>query len=408
MRNAAIGAFLNAIPEYVFESGLLSDELTDASIGASAGQQIADNGRVHDPLDERILPASTIGGVASYGSLQGVRSYTNQAIGALATYDSVNSSAVKTMRAELYALQGYADIMLADLFCSGIPLSTLDFEQDFTYAPGLTTTEVYSHALAKFDTALALVPSDSTQIVYLAQVGRGRAFLDLNQLDSAAASVSSVPNDFHYTVFPWWGSYSFSSVEATVSDREGRNGLPYRSSGDPRTAVVQHGTNTNTDSVSYFPKKYATALTGAGYTTFIVADGVEARLIQAEAALAHQDIPTWLSILNGLRATAPIPGTTQPQPDRLPPLTDPGTSAARLDTLFTERAAWLFQTGHRQGDLRRMLRQYSAVFGGQADVYPDGLYPSLGAGVYGTDVNVPVPMAETANPYFHGCLNRDP
>ena len=39
-------------------------------------------------------------------------------------------------------------------------------------------------------------------------------------------------------------------------------------------------------------------------------------------------------------------------------LADPGTPAAREDLMFRERAFWLFGTGHRLGDMRRMIRQY--------------------------------------------------
>src|SRR5581483_874628 len=105
-----------------------------------------------------------------------------------------------------------------------------------------------------------------------------------------------------------------------------------------------------------------------------MASGVEARLIEAEAALAAGDA-SWLTILNRLRTdgtftTAPHPGdptvtdtTWGPGvgavlfPNGLPglrPLTDPGTPAARVDLLFAERAAWLFLTGHRLGDMRRL------------------------------------------------------
>jgi len=35
---------------------------------------------------------------------------------------------------------------------------------------------------------------------------------------------------------------------------------------------------------------------------------------------------------------------------------DPGTQVGREDLLFRERAFWLFATGHRLGDLRRLAR----------------------------------------------------
>jgi len=127
----------------------------------------------------------------------------------------------------------------------------------------------------------------------------------------------------------------------------------------------------------------------------VLADWVEARLIEAEAALQAGDVPTWLAKLNHLRETAITPA--------LPDTTDPGTPGARVDLLFRERAFWLFLTGHRQGDMRRLIRQYGRD---QSQVYPTGLYPG-GTGAYGSDVNAPIPALERQyNPKFTGCLTR--
>lgn len=140
----------------------------------------------------------------------------------------------------------------------------------------------------------------------------------------------------------------------------------------------------------------------------VLADGVEARLIEAEAALAASDIDTWLAKLNALRAAvrslmvaryesyeAHVPGPNNPDAT-LEPLTDPGDAAARLDLMLRERAFWLFNTGHRLGDMRRMIRSW----GHTADaVFPSGAYHK--GGTYGPDVNFPVPFNETQNPKLH-------
>jgi hypothetical protein len=85
-------------------------------------------------------------------------------------------------------------------------------------------------------------------------------------------------------------------------------------------------------------------------------------------------------------------------------LTDPGTAAGRVSLLFQERAYWLFLTGHRQGDLRRLVRQYGRS---PNAVYPSGVYLAPGTGFYGTDVTAPIPSSEYINPLFQGCQNRD-
>jgi hypothetical protein len=215
-------------------------------------------------------------------------------------------------------------------------------------------------------------------------------------------------------------------IVATVADREGGNGLPYLSSGDPRTARMDTvGSDKNFPYVlvpakwHYDPHKDPFNPCSPGdncwgdsnqWIPVELTSGVEAVLIRAEAALhQHPAASTWLRLLNQLRATAPIPGTEQPEPAKLPPLKDPGTEHGRIALLFAERAAWLFLTGHRQGDLRRLVRNYHWP---QDQVYPSGPYivpKSLGlrvAGTYGPDVNLPIPLEERVNPYFHGCLDR--
>ena len=118
-------------------------------------------------------------------------------------------------------------------------------------------------------------------------------------------------------------------------------------------------------------------------------------LITAGAALAlHPDDASWLTILNTLRRT--VPGG-------LPPLTDPVDPKARLQLLFTERAEWLYLTGTRQGDLRRLLRTYRQYFPRQELVYPSGVYTATWGRRARPDVVAPIPQAElNANPLIHG------
>jgi hypothetical protein len=326
---------------------------------------------------------------------------------------------------------------------------------------------VYHDAIAKFDTALALAVGNDT-ITNAARVGRGRAWLNLGQYDSAVAAVDGVPNDFRYALAgagAWLGTCSNSSCsnqlakQAEVSNREGMNGLPYISSRDPRSLSISIADYQRTQT---FPAKYATLVTGSSSSPIVVADGIEAQLIRAEAALHAGDAGTWLATLNALRTSGQVDSVTwvdtvgvstgvygdsgrvvsqetdtvynanhtsithiytittyrRPQWQAgaggvagLYPVSDPGTTVARLDTLFTERAEWLFVTGHRQGDLRRLIREYGTTvpaFQDDSHVYPVGPYTAPGQGIYGNDVTAPIPPAEYNNPLFHGCQNRAP
>jgi hypothetical protein len=376
-------------------------------------------------LDERILPELTTGvddpfNHDIYHDLQSTRGAIAQALGALAAYDTgaAKIGDPPVLRGELFALYGYAELLLADLYCSGVPLSTVDFERDYTYKPGSTTAEVYQSAIVREDSASALATVNDT-ILNLARVLKGRAKLALGQYAAAADDVSTVPDAFQYRLVLSWSNGAGSTLNflnnvATIADREGTRGLPYRSSGDPRTAVTSVPVPSDQNFAPlYFPTKYAAALSGVQVAPFVVANGIEARLIEAEAALRAGNA-SWLTILNRLRTTCtdaatcpdPAPAGTGGIGD-LPPLSDPGPSVndtARVNLLFAERASWLFLTGHRQGDLRRLIRQYGRM---QDRIYPIGVYTAPGAGQYGTEVTIPVPSAERKNPYFNGCVDRN-
>jgi hypothetical protein len=409
---------------FTMQSGLLADELANA------------NSQVGDSVDSRHLPEGYVGLPTDqvYRRLQALRAQARQARGVVTKYAPDLSPAV---RGQLYAFEAYAEILLADLFCSGVPISTLDFEQNFTYQPGSTTAQLYQHALTLLDSARTLV-TDSADLQTLVQVGQGRALLALGQYQAAADDVTTVPDHAAYRVRVSFSSSGFThsaftggnlgSVQTmTVANREGVNGLAYLSSGDPRTASDPVTFLVNNVSVQIrYPNKYrpASPSTGADSTLFTVADGVEARLIQAEAALHAGATTTWLTTLNALRTDGNFTTTPSTNPDSvgvldttwsagtgsvagLSPLTDPGSAATRVDMMFAERAAWLFLTGHRLGDLRRLSRQYAR---NPQSIFPTGPYLSglSGASSYGTDVNAPVPASERINPYFHGCLNREP
>jgi len=319
----------------------------------------------------------------------------------------------------LYAFEGYAALLLADLYCSGVPLSTLDFDGDFTYKPSSTTDEIYTHAITLFDSALA-VSTDSASIQTLARVGKGRALLALGRYQDAKDAVTDVADADVYRIrvlfrtAPSVDENLFGKI-ATVSDREGVNGLPFLSSRDPRTASdTTRYVNMSTNIVINFPNKYLFR----DSTWFVLASGIEAHLIRAEAALHAGTSNDWLTIFNALRTTGTFSrvdtsatGTVDTLWNAgiggirgLRPLQDPGPLDARITLLFDERAMWLFASGHRQGDLRRLVRVYGRD---RESVYPTGQYQygTSVTGYYGGDINLPIPQEEMRNPYFRGCLN---
>jgi hypothetical protein len=176
---------------------------------------------------------------------------------------------------------------------------------------------------------------------------------------------------------------------------DGVNGINWVAANDPRvkTTYLGKGTDGATDVYQFL-----------GYNSLgapiAIANGIEARLIEAEAALQanRNDNATtgkgWLGVLNDLRATAITPALT--------PLADPGSFDARVNLLFRERAFWLYLTGHRMGDQRRLIRQYGRP---PDTVYPTGLYHD---GVpYGTELNLIPPNTEAPNANYKGCIDRN-
>ncbi|MEP6689564.1 MAG: hypothetical protein ABJD07_00330, partial [Gemmatimonadaceae bacterium] len=188
-----------------------------------------------------------------------------------------------------------------------------------------------------------------------------------------------------------------------VANVEGGNGLPFQSEGnaklvgfDPRVADTlrrsSSGSAVGFDGATpqWIQLKYPLRT-----SSVVIADGVEARLIEAEAALKTPDAAAALVILNAVRSNASLLAQRGYAAGSLLPLTLQGTTAGQTDQLFKERAYWLFLTAHRLGDMRRLIRQYGR---GSESVFPTGNY--FKGSTYGTDVSSPIPQAEQNNPQF--------
>jgi hypothetical protein len=323
---------------------------------------------------------------AVYRNIQQLRGQADRAAEALT---QVNASDPRA--GEMHAISGLSYVLLAELFCSGIPIGNIGEE-----AEPLATTTVLQGGVAKLDAAIAAAGSDA-RVRNLAAVLKGRALLDLGQFDAAATAVASVPTDFKYTTFHsattpyqqnlFW-NYMFNSDGVLVSEKEGTNGLNFATANDPRVPISGTGTPSRFDATT--PRYYFGLLTGFDSPT-MVASGAEARLIEAEAELRKSNNAAFLQKINDLRAF-----------QKLSAVTDPGSPAARSDLLFRERAFTMFGTSHRLGDLRRLVRQYARP---AESVFPTGNYHKDGLR-FGTDVNFIIPTPERNNPKFTGCIDR--
>ena len=294
---------------------------------------------------------------------------------------------------ELLALQSALMVLQGENYCSGAPISTT--QPDLLYGDPLTTQQIMTLAVTRADAAISAAGS-SAAFKNLATVIKARAQLNLGLFAAAASTAAAVPTAFEYRVshglatgrqqsFTW--SYMYNTQALLVADREGGNGLNFASAGDARLPIEGDGKPSNFDLVTprYFFKNY-----NVQNHTVLVASGVEARLIEAEAGLQAANTAMWLQKLKEAR------------PSTMSDPTDPGTQATRVDLMFRERAFALFGTSHRVGDLRRLIRQYSRS---PESVFPTGAYHKDNL-TRGPDVNIIVPISEKNNPKFTGCINR--
>lgn len=391
----AIGDFAYAtdgdngvIEGQVLVSGVMSDEYIDSETFPTRIQYDSRG------IDERNGTLTTV-----FRNLQRARVSLEVAAGLLQTYAPTPASRI----GEMLALSAFTKVYAGANYCSGIPFSSFG-----VLGQPLTSQQVFTAAVQRFDSALA--DSGTAAIANLARVGKARAFLEQGQWDNAAAVASVVPIAFKYvtthTAFTnreYNGNHVFNSGASaggsgrfSVSDKEGINGLNFRSAADPRVVTALQGLGFDGATPLWAALKYP-----ANNSPTVVADGIEAQLIVAEDQLHNLQYATWLGTLNNLRANGGVAG--------LAPLTDPASTSttaadslrARVDLMFRERAFWLFGTGHRLADLRRLVRQYGR---GSESVFPTGTY--FKGGVYGPDVNIPVPFEERNNPNFTGCIDR--
>ncbi len=391
LRTGAVGDFAVAFDggddNVITYTGLFSDEYINAETFPT---RIEVDRRDVQPVN------GSLDGV--YRSLHRARASARRAADAFASL-APNDVA----RLEVLNLEAMTLVLFSEMYCNGVSLSTLTASGEQQYGTPLTGTELNTRAAEIFDSVITLAGASTNAAIVaqanFARIGRGRALLNNNDPNGASAVVASVPRTFTYQLQHSENSgrqnngiFLTGAINRrfSVASLEGGNGLPFRTAGDPRV-VAPLGTGTAANGFDgstplYLPStKYPNR---SASTT--VASGIEGKLIVAEALLRAGNAGAATDTLNVLRATvaglAPLAG-----------------GSATTDILFTERAYWMWLEGHRMGDLRRLVRQYGRT---QDAVFPNGAY--FKGGVYGSDVNFPIPTSEDNNPNNVGCLDRNP
>ena len=406
--NGAVGNFMRALvagsgnQETIWQfSGLLADEW-----------KTADTFSQRNDADQRIT--KTNDGLLGplYQTLQQSRGSARTALTYLRQFEPTSSA---THQAEMYFVIAFDEMQLAEDFCNGIPLGvTIDGQPDYKNDLPLSTKDVYTVAMARADSGLALLGSASdaasVQVRNALLVTKGRIQTQLGQFSAAAATVASVPVTFQYasqfsqpttdngnwTISP--NSRRYSVSDSTDATGVVKNALPFVSAKDPRVPTSLSSNKTGSDGLTPL---YVTSIWGRDDPIPVV-DGLDAQLIQAEAKVNAGDIAGMMTILNALRAAPPAQGIFKPS-GTLAPLAAPATKDAAISLLFREKAFWTFGRGQRLGDLRRLVRVYQRT---QDQVYPTGAF--FKNGNYGSIMFFPVPDNERSNPNFKGCFDQNP
>lgn len=360
-------------------------------------------------IDQRSMVARNTFLATANRNIHRARLSAEQAVELLQQY---SPNAPRWQVAEMYLIQAFTVNMAAEHYCNGVVFSSVVNGVE-TYGSPITVEAAFQRALGHADDGLALITGNTAadlRVRHALQVTRGRILMNLNRAADAAAAVTGVPTTFKYEMFhsattnsnQIW-NWNNLVRRYTVSNNEGGNGMDFVTANDPRVPVCRGGddacraigvTNANVEDVS--GPLYAQMIWPQRESPVAILDGINARMIEAEAALRNNDFGSALDIMNAARAT--VPG--------LDPLADPGTDIARVDLLFRERAFWFFGRGQRVGDLRRLVRQYGRTAN---SVFPTGNWHK--GGVYGSDVNILLPFEEASNPNIGSeqniCLDRN-
>jgi hypothetical protein len=389
--------------EQVHLSALLSDEFINTETFPT---------RIE--IDQRAMTLPNTSLIGTFFDLTRARSFADLAVDNYRL--SAKTPADSAGFPEVLSLSGLSYILFAENYCGNVPVSKQNADGSFTFGAGEATNTLLDSAISKFNQALTVPQATILTATFkqLAQVGKGRALLDQGKYAEAALAVAGVSTTFQYNYLhsETTGRQNNGTWSLTVSvarfgeaDAEAGIGLPYQSDGnlkktsglvDPRVAdsvanrAGQGNKGFDGTTIQWVQAKYP-----ARSSAVTIADGVEARLIEAEASLNAGDVAGALATLNALRSNAALLALRGYPANSLPPLTLQVTAAAQQDQLFKERAYWLYLTSHRLGDLRRLIRQYGRPVNA---VFPNGAY--FKGGLYGTDVNVPVPFQEQNNPQY--------
>lgn len=404
--HSALVSFQQGVSEAAYDVGLLTDELSARPINS---QEPLRGDRAF--IDARTDSDITLGikGIQSSPAYEHIQSARIRASHARFFLNRQKDSSLNFAISGSYSLEGYSVLMLAENFCSGIPLSESVYGSTLTYGSPIATDSLLNIAVSKFDSALSY-STDSLRYVTLAKVGKGRALMSLGRYQEAAQTVSDIaPSEVYtlsYTQNPPQNSVSLNYGFWTMTNANASTVTRYRSS-ETKNMEGVNGLEWYTDPDAIDPRVRFTVTEGVfpevvrqekfvnGTVTLRLASWVEARMIEAEHLLSSGS-SNWINPLNEARNSVGLPDTTSP-----------ANAHNKIDLLFRERAFWFYGQATRLADMRRLVRQYNRDAN---TVFPIGPYVGNPAVFSFGDAMVFSPSRGEFNDNykFSGCFHRNP
>jgi starch-binding outer membrane protein, SusD/RagB family len=380
-----ISDFDCALGAYIANSGLLGNELMDASVTAA-----------RFPLDSRNIDDTSPYGVnACNGNPPGIYVplstaiwTSNNALTLLKGWTDAEVAFRTGLIAQAAAYSGYSHVLMGEGFCSSVITEK---------GPEVTPAQIFAVAEQRFteaitaaDAALAGTPTAAQQTTMrdtrnMALLGRARVRLNLGNAPGAAADARAL-----LAASPTYVKNATASDAAAIPRRWNRMAEEFRGGnstvapayrgltveGVPDTRVDATNTNTNGHDGAtrvWTVSKYGlTRLLSNRAIPYPIATWREAHLIIAEAEGGAEAVTR----VNLLRAHHGLPAYTG------------GTSEAEIRALIIqERARELYLEGHHLNDLRRFNLPNVPAAG---EPYRQG-------GSYGSVRCFPVPAVEKNN-----------
>jgi hypothetical protein len=372
--NSAVAELECTLAQYTISTGLVSDEIIDAQLGALGwdyDRRTVTSASVPPATNTCATGTQAVG---HYTPLSTARFSGDDAARRLEGWTDAQVSNRQTLLGVAVAHAAYAVVMLGESMCS----AAIDG------GPELTPTQLFTEAETRFTKAItAATAANDSSTLNLARVGRARARLDLKNYTGAKSDAQLVPIDFvrnatystsqirrENRVYAHFWRDNFSSVDPSF-----RN-LTFNGVADPRVGVVNRNVvGHDLTTPVWAPNKYS-----AINAPIPIASGKEAQLIIAEASLngagTQQDA---IAVINALHAKAGLPSY------------DPAAAGAKtvLNQLIEERSRELFLEGHRLWDLIRFQLPLNPAAGAS--------YPPKAGGSYGNQLCFPLPDVERNN-----------